>query len=352
MIHDSGYMRQNTGWAKSGLPLINILKGFIFCMVCTGLIGMFGFSIIAKAEDREVVDRIMAVVNDDIIILSELNQSFKPYAERIRASGYPPEKEREMRFTVREDILNQLIDKKLSDQEIKRSEIIISDEEIDSTIERIKESTFHTDEELREALAREGLTIEEYRKQLKEQLLRTKLVNYEIKSRIVITKEDIKSYYENHKDEYKGEKKYHLWNIIMRVPLLADEAGKLEIENRMEAILTKLKEGQPFETMVRNYSESSSTVWGGDLGLFQPDELSPQIQDALKMLKQGEFTSVLDTDQGYQIFYISEIVMTPGKTLDEVSSEIEEKFFQEKVDKKFNSWLADLRKRSHIKIIK
>lgn len=328
---------------------INTNKHLIYIFLC--IFCIFGFSPITKAEDTEVVDRIVAIVNDDIITLSELNRSLQPYAERIRASGYSPEKERKMLFSVREDILNQLIDKKLSDQEIKRCEIVISEEEIDSTIERIKEANFYTDEDLRKALADQGLTMEEYRQQLKEQLLRTKLVNYEIKSKIVITREDIKSYYENHKDEYKGEEKYHLWNIIMRAPLLGDESQRTKIKTKMESILTKLKEGQPFESLANSYSESSSDVWGGDLGLFRPDELSPQIREALKMLKPGEFTSVISTDQGYQIFYISEIVRTPEKTLDEVSSEIEEKLFFEKVNEKFDSWIADLRKRSHIKII-
>ena len=334
------------------MNIINILKHFMFCVIYPILFCMFGFSIIAKAEDREVVDRIIAVVNDDIITLTELNQSFKPYAERIRTNGYPPDKEREMLFTVREDIINQLIDKKLSDQEIKRSEITISTKEIDNTIERIKESGFHTEEDLKEALAKEGLTMEEYREQLEEQLLRTKLVNYEIKSRIVITKEDIRSYCESHPDKYGEKKKYRLLNINMKAPLLDNEAEKLEIKNRMQTILEKLKEGYPFETILRNCSELSSSGCGGDLGLFSLDELSPQIKEALKMLKPGEFTSVLDTDQGYQIFYISEIVSTPARPLDEVSSEIEEKIFQEQVDKKFDAWLTDLRKRSHIKIIK
>ena len=85
------------------------------------------------------MDRVVAVVNDDIIPLFELNQAVKPYVDRIEALGYSLEKKRKMLFKVREDILNQLIDKKLTDQEIKRSKITVSEKEVDSAIERFKE---------------------------------------------------------------------------------------------------------------------------------------------------------------------------------------------------------------------
>ena len=313
---------------------------------------MFGFSFVAKAESAEVVDRIVAVVNEDIITLFELNRSFKPYAEKIREQGYSTDKEHKMLFKVREDMLNQLIDQKLKDQEIKRFRINIDEQEIDQTIERIKETNFYTDEDLRGALAKEGLTMEEYRERIKEQILRTKLINLKVRSKIVITKEDITAYYENHQDKYGGKKKYHLYNIITKVPLFADEKEKLKIKARMDAILTELNAGKSFESVAKRYSESSPDVAGGDLGLFWFEELSPQLRNTIKEMKAGEFTPVLDTDQGFQIFFIEEIVQISGKPLEEVTPEIEKILFNEIIEKKFQSWLGDLRNQSVIKIIK
>ena len=310
------------------------------------------FPLVAKAESVEVVDRIVAVVNDDIITLLELNRSFKPYAERVRVLGYSTDKERKMLFKVREDMLNQLINQKIKDQEIKRFNIKISEKDIDQTIERIKEANFYTDEDLRAALAKDGLSLEEYRERIKEQILRTRLVNIKVKSKIVITKEDIKSYYENHQDKYSGKKKYHLYNIIMKDPLFADEKEKLKIKARMDSILKELNEGKSFETMADNYSKSFLGAEGGDLGLFGLDELSPQLRNIIKEMKAGEFTSVLDTDHGFQIFLVKEIVQNSGKPLEDVSPEIEEILFNEIVEKKYQSWLEDLRKQSVIKIIK
>ena len=329
-----------------------MIKYVVYCIIYSFCFCMFGFPLVAKAESAEVVDRIVAVVNDDIIALFELNRLFKPYAERIRALGYSTDKEHKMLFKVREDVLNQLIDQKLKDQEIERLKIKIDEREIDQTIERIKEENFYTDEDLRHTLANEGLTMEEYRERIKEQILRTKLINLKVRSKIVITKEDITSYYNNHPDKYGGKKKYHLYNIIIKVPLFADETEKDKIKARMDEILTELKAGESFENMAKTYSESSLGTEGGDLGLFRLDELSPQLRNAIKEMKAGEFTPVLDTDQGFQIFFVKEIVKTSGKPLEEVSPEIEKILFNEIVEKKFQSWLEELRNQSAIKIIK
>jgi peptidyl-prolyl cis-trans isomerase SurA len=306
----------------------------------------------ADVQSAEVVDRIVAVVNDDIILLSELDESFKPYADRIMALGYSLDEERRTLFNIREEILNQLIDQKLTDQEIKRSKITVSDNEIDKAIERLKEANLFTDEELREMLKAEGLTMEEYRKRIKDQILRAKLVNFEIKSKIVITKEDIESYYKSHSDKYSKIKEYRLSNIIMKVPSFASEEEKLGVLEKMEMALTELKAGKPFDITAGAYSESSYVSDDGGLGLFKLKELSPRIQKAIKDMKAGEFTPVLDTDQGYQIFYIQEIVNAQGKSLEEASPEIEDILYKEIVDKKFSSWIDELRKRSHIKTIK
>ncbi len=332
---------------------INLILKHLACfMRYTLAFCMLGLLLIPKDACAEIVDRIVAVVNDDIITLFELNRSFQPYAERIKQSGFTTEKEQKMLYKLREEILNQLIDQKIEDQEIKLSNITISEKEIDATIERIKGLNFYSDEDLRAALEKEGITMESYRQRLKEQMLRTKLVNVKVKSKIVITNKDIESYYENNRDKYGGMKKYHLRNIIMKVPLLADEKEKLEIQTRMDTVLEKLVAGESFEALAMTYSESSMAAKGGDLGWFELDNLSPQLQNAIKEMTAGEYTPVLDTDLGYQIFLVEDVVTTPGKPLEEVSPEIERILFNEIVDKKFKSWIEDLRKQAHIKIIR
>ena len=312
---------------------------------------VFGYPLILNSTSAEIVDRIVAVVNDDVITLTELNSSLKPYAEKIRSLGYPPEKEQQLLFKVRKDMLDHLIDQKIEDQEIKRSKVEISEEQIDKTIEQIKETNYLTDEKLRAALAQDGMTMEEYREKIKGQLLRTRLVNLKVKSKIVITKEDIKAYYEKHIDEFGGKPKYHIRNIILKVPLFTDTEKKLEIKKKMDEILEKLKSGESFEALAAKYSESPTASDGGDLGEFEFGSLSPQLQKAIEKIKPGEFTPVLDTDLGYQIFFLENIVSAKGKTLEQVTPEIESKLYNETIDKKYGAWIGELRKQSVVKII-
>ena len=109
---------------------------------------------LGAAGFAEVVDRIVAIVNDEVISLYELNKATQPYIEQVRNSQYPEDVERQLTFEVRSKILNELINEKLADQELKRQNISVSEKEVDSAIERIKESRAISDEELRKALVR------------------------------------------------------------------------------------------------------------------------------------------------------------------------------------------------------
>lgn len=328
------------------------IKGLKPIGICLILFCAFAFSPAPGASETEVVDRIVAVVNNDIISLVDLEQMMKPYMEKIRSSKYPPDKQSEFIAKLREDMLDQLITQKLTDQESKRANIVVSEKEVDSAVNRIKESNFYSDEELKAVLRKEGLSIEDYRNRMKEQIVRSRLVSMEVKSKVVITREEIKAYYESHPEEYQGGKKYRLRNILLKVPSPDDEEGKDKIRKKMEMILGKLKKGEPFEKTARQYSEAPSAAEGGNLGEIDHDVLAPQLQEAFADMKSGQLTPVLDTDQGYQIFLIEKAAEGSGKSLEEAWPEIEDKLFQEIVNKKFQSWLDDLRKRSHIKIIR
>jgi peptidyl-prolyl cis-trans isomerase SurA len=304
-----------------------------------------------RAAGGEVVDRIVAVINDDVLTVVELDQAVQPYRNKLGAMGYSAEKERQMLFKVREDILNQLIDEKLTDQEIRSADISVTDKEVDGAIERLKAARFLTEEDLKAALARDGMSLEDYRKRVRDQLLRTKLVNRQIKSKIVITKEDVQAYYERNRNEYGGPKKYRLGNIIMPVPPPAGEQEKQAVYRAMVAVHAKLKAGESFAALAREYSQSPMASEGGDLGVFGLSDLSPQIQAAVQNLKPGEFSQILDTEYGYQIFIVQEILEGDGKTLEALTPEIESKLFDEVVNQKFADWLQELRQRAHIKII-
>lgn len=305
-----------------------------------------------NAEGGQVVERIVAVVNDEVITLFDLNQTLAPYERQIQAMGYADDKQEQMRFKVREDMLNQLIDQKLTDQEIKRYKISVSDKEIDGTVEQIKNANHYTDESLRNILASQGMSYEEYREKIKEQILRSKLVNIEVRSRVVITPEETRAYYERHPELFQGIPRYHLRNILMKAPASENPNAEQDAAEKFKLVLDQFRAGQSIEDLARRYSEAPNRAQGGDVGFFSLDQLSPQLQEHLKDLKAGDVTPILRTDQGFQVFYVEAVEAGEGRTLEEATAEIQDRLYKEIVDSKFKEWLQELRRRSHIKIVR
>jgi len=311
----------------------------------------FIFFIISFTEARsaDVVERIVAVVNNDIILLNDLNQYTKQIMGKIKESGYSPEEELAMIKKVRQKTLNTLIDVKLTDQQIKKLKITVSEEEVDKTINKVVKSKNSNVQELKKALETQDISWEEYRQRYKDQLLRRKLINKEVTSKYVVTTEDIKKYYEDHKEKFMGKKKYHLRNIVIKASAYDDDERKTALD-KINEILDDLKQGKTFSTLAMLYSDSKTSMDGGDLGFINFEDLSMQLKDALKDKKAGECSSIMDTDFGFQLFYIEEISGTKGKTVEEATPEIESELYSEFVDKQYNAWLGNLKKRSHIKI--
>lgn len=291
----------------------------------------------APVFSSEIVDRIIAVVNNDIITLAELNTALKPFLEKLETQGFPDEKKKQITYQLKQDMLSRLIDRKLTDQEAQRYNITISNQEVDAAIEKFKQAQSLTQEDLETALKHDGIDFAEYRERIKKELLRPKLINYTVKSKIIITDEDIKNYYDNHRTEFQGVQKYHLRNIIHDNKALMDEL-KIKLDNN-----------ESFTDLAAKYSQGKNAAQGGDLGEFGMDSLSDQIKESLKGLNVGDHTNVIPTDQGFLIFFVENLTTTEGKTFEQASAQIMEILYNQEAEKKFNAWLETLKKNAHIK---
>lgn len=321
------------------------IKRFIFLII------LFGSAAGAVAGYAELVDRIVAIVNDDVITLSELDGALEPYVQQVREARYPRETKRQMLFKLRQDILNKMIDEKLTHQETERLHVSVDNRDVDQHIEQIKSEHFLTEEELRKSLAAEGYTLEEYRERIKEQLLRIRLINIEVKSKIAVTEKDIREYYEKHKQDYQGTQKYHLRTILIGVPPSAGSDQEKAALEKIQSIVKAFKSGAAFDELAKQYSQDGTAESGGDLGLFTLDELSAEFQETVRRMAEGQVSPVIQTSNGYRILMLEEIKKTPGKTLKEVRIEIHERLYRDLVEEKYKAWLTTLRDRSYVKII-
>jgi len=294
----------------------------------------------------EIVDRIVAVVNDDIITLSDLNKAIKPYKEKLDSSGYSQEKKKEALFTLKQQLLKNMVDSKLTDQEAKKLGIIVSEKQVDNAIDQLKSSQKMTQEDLEKALKKEGMTFNGYREKIREQILRPKLINFSVKSKVIVTDEDIKTYYDAHPERYGESKEVYIRNILITEE---GQAGNDLIQKKFNEVKTALASGNSFGDVARKYSQAPNAHDGGEIGLISMDALSGKIADAVKNLAPGEHTPFIQTELGYQIFFVESIKKGSQKPLKSVSDEISKKLYNDIVEKKFKAWIKDLREKSYIK---
>jgi peptidyl-prolyl cis-trans isomerase SurA len=305
----------------------------------------------APAAQTAIVDRIVAVVNDDIITLHDVETTLRPYLENTKEQGFSPEMQRQATARLRKDVMDTLIENKLTDQEVKRYNITVSEEEIDQQIAQIKRTNSVTDEDIRAMLSSRAMSMADYRKDIKGMLQRTKLVTREVTSRVVITKEEIKAYYEKHLAKYGGSRKYHLWNLFAKLPRNAGPAERQEAQALLQAALAEIKQGWSFEDMARSRGAGAGGLQGSDLGLFRAEELTPQLREVVKTMPAGAVSPIVESEFGYQVVFVQQIAETAGRPLAEVEPEIQETLYREIVDGKIKAWITELRRRSHIKIM-
>ncbi len=303
------------------------------------------------ATGTGVVDRIVAVVNEDVITQHDVDQTLRPYLENIKRQGGRVETQGPSLGRLRREVIETLIDAKLTEQEVKRHNITVTEEEIDQHIAQLKKTHRIGDEEIRAMMVEQGLSMEEYRRDIKGLIQRTKLVNREVRSRVVVTQDEITAHYEQNLAKYGGSRKYHLWNLFARLPPNATAAQRETVQAELKAALSGLRAGRSFEEIVRLHADRAEGVQGADLGFFRVEDLTPTLREVVRPMKVGEVSAVVATEFGYQVLYVQELQEAPGRPLSEVEAEIMDRLYRERVDDRIKAWLSDLRRRAHIKII-
>jgi peptidyl-prolyl cis-trans isomerase SurA len=307
------------------------------------------FALLPGHVCAEVTNRIVASVNNDIITLWELNASIK------RLTGLTPKdlqrrNEKEF-YELRRALLNELINEKIAQQEIAKLELTITDEEVQASIERIKEENNLTQEELIASLNAEGTSFEEYRERIKKDIEHMRLVEREVRSKIVVTDEDIRRYYENNAHEYRQVHEVRLARIFLRIkdPDSAEEIAQVRAAGG--EILQELNRGRDFSEMARKYSQGPGAPEGGDLGWIAMDQLETKLREAIATLSPGEYTDLRPAPSGFQIITVVEEKEAGVRPLEEVRDEIYSTLYKKQVEEKYAAWIQELREKSYIKVI-
>ena len=296
-----------------------------------------------------VADRIVAIVNDQIVTLSELNNAFEPYQARFEASYQGPDREK-ARAETKLALLNQMIDNLLMEQESRKTGITVRDEDVTDAIADMQKRRKVTPAEFQKALEREGITPDAYRRDIRDQLMRMKLIRRDIKSRVAVTDEEIGEYYTKHREEYEGKESVRIRQILLLLPKGEDHAAKEKLRADAEAIHKRLINGEPFEQLSAKYSQGPEAASGGDVGYIEKGMIHSEVEDAAFSLPLYQISDVIESSIGLHVIQVVDHRGAGLKAIEGVREEIREKIDREKMEKKYGEWLDELRKKSHIEI--
>jgi peptidyl-prolyl cis-trans isomerase SurA len=304
----------------------------------------------------ELVDRVVAEVNDDVITLSELETAGDSYFDRIREKAPARELNTALR-QAREEVLDSLINTMLLYQAAGKMSVSVSEAEIDTAVDQILARNKATIKEFRKELESMHMTEQKFRDDLHDQILQSKMINFQVRSRIVIIEEDIKEYYQKEYTREEGESGYYIlqmgftWekqgNLVMPGTVAKQDARK-----RAEEIRTRVLDGESFKELAKSFSNLPSAKDGGDIGMIKKEEMAPYMRDTVLAIRPGEISPIVETESGYQFFKLLSVrdgdmvVLAPYES---VRDEIRDRLYQQEMEEQYDIWVKELREKAYIK---
>ena len=298
-----------------------------------------------------VVERIVAVVNNDILLLSELDDRLRPMIPQLQQ--IPDEQARKQRLEqLRRQMLEHMIDEEMIKQEASKLKITVSDQDLERAVKDVMRKNNLTREQLEQALQQEGKGILDYKATiLRPQLLRLRVLNVQVRSRVAVSDDEVKAFYQANLRKLGVETKVHARHIFVSIP--ADAPGRVVLQRRRVAqdLLAQLKAGGDFAAVAREHSQDSVTrADGGDLGWFGRGTLPSNVENVVFAMKKGEIRGPLRTERGFHLIQMVDRKESSARSFDEVKEDLREQLYGQKLEKATRAWLTEKRKASHVEV--
>lgn len=301
---------------------------------------VFFFTLCGVPYASSLLDRVVAVVNKEVITWSELYRAMEfEIGTGTRAMS---DAERKRIFKESEAFfLENLIDRKLQLQAARKLDIDAGKEEIAEAIEGIKKKYSMGEKEFQESLVKEGFSFDEYRKRLAEHIVLTKVVGQQVRSKIVVSDDEVNDYIATN-----NSSEYRVRQIFFRKPEKGQDRKK--VEERAEDVLQKLRNGEEFSSLARRYSEDATGRSGGDLGFIKQEHLSKEFIEAISPMTAGDVSRPFWTDRGLHIIKLEEKL--DSRNMEEFRESVKRKLFERRFEEEYRNWVRSLRERAFVEV--
>jgi peptidyl-prolyl cis-trans isomerase SurA len=292
--------------------------------------------------ERSLVDRIVAVVNEEVITLSELETAEKPFM----AINPTADKKKKLR----RDMLDQLISERLLSEQVKEAKLKVTQEEVERAIDDIVRQNSISREQLQQAVEARGMSMSQYRHDLEKQLVRLKLVDLKVRAKVVVPESDIRAEYDKMKANAPKEELISIRHVFFRWGESPDPAEKTRVMESAKKARKRVAGGEDFAKVAKEISQGPTASTGGELGQMSVKSLLPELARGLKDLKDGEISAPIETANGVHVVRVEGREQKPPKTYAEVKTQIYQGLYQKEVERQMKLWVTELRGQAAIDV--
>lgn len=325
------------------------VAGWSLALVLAGAILMSAAAAPAQTTKGTVVEEIVARVNNQIITLSDYQKAAVGLRQEASqdCQNCSPMQIQGAVDKKQKDLLRDMIDQQLLIERAKDMDVSVETDLVKRLDEVRKQNNLQTLEELEKAVESQGIVWEDYKTQLRNQLLTQEVIRREVGGRMNIGSDEIKKFYEAHKDEFNRKEQVDLQELFLSTENKSPEEVEA-VRTRAQDLHNRLVKGEDFDQLVKRYSEGSTAQQEGDLGAFERGQLSTQLEDAVYNLDKNQFTDVIQTKTGFEILRVRDHYQAGLQPLDKVEGEISNILYRQKMDPAMRDYLGTLREESYV----
>lgn len=335
------------------MPLRVFLRSSLLCRVLPLAACGLLLPLAEQPAYAVVLDRIAAVVNEEIILDSEVNQNAlqTARAELGDVDFGSPEGQRKFE-QHRRKTLETLVERVLIMQQAREMKVDVTDEEVRSAVDSVRTQNNLTAEQFQEALKQQGInSLEEYKKSLHKQLVQMRVINQAVRSKISIGDDEVRALYAQNVRQASGDAmQIHLKQIFLTVPPTATPSQVDEKRRLGMKIVAELRGGKDFTQLAKQHGDDAASKAGGDLGFLARGDLPPELREPVVSMDPGDVRGPIQSDRGLHILQLIEKKSGEVKSFDEAKEDLRRQLYEQSLERGIQNWTKELRRKAHVDI--
>ncbi len=296
------------------------------------------------------LERVVAIVNDSIILQSELDARLQPVLQE--AQQIPDENERKRRIAkLTGQVLDEMVNEELIVQAAEQSKIEVDSSEVQAALDEIKQQNNLDDAGLQQALVQQGYSMQNYKADLRRQLLRFRAVNTIVSPKVNITEEDIRARYDQMQRRSEQVSAVRISDILIKLPDHPTEQQITDAKAKASSALDRVKGGEDFAAVAKDVSDDDSTkASGGELGWFERGSVNPDWEGIVFAMDKDEVRGPVNGPQGLYVLKVTDVKKSDLKPYAEMKEQLSRELRRRELDKQTQTWVDELRKKAYIDI--